>query len=173
MSSNKKEEVVISNPRSSVEDDAIADLRNALNRLCIPEQQQESILKQLFIDPAMVAVDTTIAAAAAAPSAAAAAAAADDAKNKQGGSKVTRVKLGRCGFGKSDQMDKEYQNDKDSQKFKADDDDADAYGDDDDDDDDSGYDGNVQYPYVKSKIHYDSDEESFVDYELSQQVDYY
>ena len=169
MSPNKKEEVVISNPRSSVEDDAIADLRNALNRLCIPEQQQESILKQLFIDPAAVAVDTTIAAAAAA-----AAADDDDAKNKQGGSKVTRVKLGSCGFEKSDQMDKEYQNDKDSQKFKADDDDADAdaYGDDDDDDDDSGYDGNVQHPYVKSKIHYDSDEDSFVDYELSQQVNY-
>ena len=57
-----------------------------------------------------------------------------------------------------DQIDKEYQNDEDSQKFKADDDDDDdadddAYDDEDDDDDDSNYDGNVQYPYhPQSKI---------------------
>ena len=48
-SSNKKvEEQTVSNPKSSVEDDAIADLRDALNRLRIPEQQQASILEQLF-----------------------------------------------------------------------------------------------------------------------------
>ena len=48
----------------------------------------------------------------------------------------------------------------------------DAYGDDDDDDDDSEYDGNVQYPYPKSKIQYDSEEDSVVDYQLSQQVSF-
>ena len=129
------------------------DLWKALDCLVISAHQQESIVKQLT-DPA-AAVDTNIAAAAMSyttqqekkkP------------KNTQGGSKITRVKWSSCGFEKLDQMDKEYQNDEDSQKFKADDDDDDdadddAYDDEDDDDDDSNYDGNVQYPYhPQSKI---------------------
>ena len=40
-------------------------------------------------------------------------------KKKQGGSRVTRVKWGSCGFEKLDQMDKEYLNDKDSQRTKG------------------------------------------------------
>ena len=39
-------------------------------------------------------------------------------KKKQGGSRVTRVKWGSCGFEKSHQMDEEYQNDTDLQRSK-------------------------------------------------------
>tara|TARA_B110001450_G_C17597710_1_gene471558 strand:- start:580 stop:1056 length:477 start_codon:yes stop_codon:yes gene_type:complete len=115
------------------------DLWKALDCLVITAHQQESIVKQLT--DLAAAVDTNIAAAAMSYT-----------------TQQEKKKPSSCGFEKLDQIDKEYQNDEDSQKFKADDDDDDdadddAYDDEDDDDDDSNYDGNVQYPYhPQSKI---------------------
>ena len=153
MASNKKEEPSLIFPRSSKEDDAITDLRDALNRLHIPEEQQELFLMELFARSSSSAA-TAAASAVAAPSAVASVSTVPNL------SAVTTVST-----------------DEAAAAAAADDDDdvdttQDAYGDDDDDDDDSEYDGNVQYPYPKSKIQYDSEEDSVVDYQLSQQVSF-
>ena len=158
MASNKKEEPAVIFPRTSVEDDAIADLRDALHRLRIPEEQQELILEQLIIPPpaAAAAPSTPVASVVAAPSAVAVAA-------TSGTDKAATAAVDNdvdTTHGSDNLMDDEV---------------GDTYGDDDDDDDDSGYDGNVQYPYhpqPQSKIQYDSDEDSVEDYEFSQQINY-
>ena len=156
-SSNKKvEEQTVSNPKSSVEDDAIADLRDALNRLRIPEQQQASILEQLFAPSlSSSAANAPATATGAVVVASLTLVAAPDP------SVVTAAANKKAGT----------DNDNDDIDATVDDD---AYDDDDDNDDDSGYDGNVQYPYhpPQSKIQYNSDEDSFEDYEFSQQVNY-
>ena len=155
MASNKKEEPSLIFPRSSKEDDAITDLRDALNRLHIPEEQQELFLMELFARSSSSAA-TAAASAVAAPSAVASVSTVPNL------SAVTTVSTDEAAAAAADDDD--------------DDDDVDttqdAYGDDDDDDDDSEYDGNVQYPYPKSKIQYDSEEDSVVDYQLSQQVSF-
>ena len=154
MASNKKEEPSLIFPRSSKEDDAITDLRDALNRLHIPEEQQELFLMELFARSSSSAA-TAAASAVAAPSAVASVSTVPNL------SAVTTVSTDEAAAAAA---------------AAADDDDVDttqdAYGDDDDDDDDSEYDGNVQYPYPKSKIQYDSEEDSVVDYQLSQQVSF-
>ena len=156
MASNKKEEPSLIFPRSSKEDDAITDLRDALNRLHIPEEQQELFLMELFARSSSSAA-TAAASAVAAPSAVASVSTVPNL------SAVTTVSTDEAAAAAADDDD-------------DDDDDVDttqdAYGDDDDDDDDSEYDGNVQYPYPKSKIQYDSEEDSVVDYQLSQQVSF-
>ena len=158
MASNKKEEPSLIFPRSSKEDDAITDLRDALNRLHIPEEQQELFLMELFARSSSSAA-TAAASAVAAPSAVASVSTVPNL------SAVTTVSTDEAAAAAA--------------AAAADDDDdddvdttQDAYGDDDDDDDDSEYDGNVQYPYPKSKIQYDSEEDSVVDYQLSQQVSF-
>ena len=155
MASNKKEEPSLIFPRSSKEDDAITDLRDALNRLHIPEEQQELFLMELFARSSSSAA-TAAASAVAAPSAVASVSTVPNL------SAVTTVSTDEAAAATA--------------AAAADDDDVDttqdAYGDDDDDDDDSEYDGNVQYPYPKSKIQYDSEEDSVVDYQLSQQVSF-
>ena len=158
MASNKKEEPSLIFPRSSKEDDAITDLRDALNRLHIPEEQQELFLMELFARSSSSAA-TAAASAVAAPSAVASVSTVPNL------SAVTTVSTDEAAAAAADDDDDD-----------DDDDDVDttqdAYGDDDDDDDDSEYDGNVQYPYPKSKIQYDSEEDSVVDYQLSQQVSF-
>ena len=152
MASNKKEEPSLIFPRSSKEDDAITDLRDALNRLHIPEEQQELFLMELFARSSSSAA-TAAASAVAAPSAVASVSTVPNL------SAVTTVSTDEAAAAAADDDD-----DVDTTQ--------DAYGDDDDDDDDSEYDGNVQYPYPKSKIQYDSEEDSVVDYQLSQQVSF-
>ena len=153
MASNKKEEPSLIFPRSSKEDDAITDLRDALNRLHIPEEQQELFLMELFARSSSSAA-TAAASAVAAPSAVASVSTVPNL------SAVTTVSTDEAAAADDDDDDDDVDTTQD------------AYGDDDDDDDDSEYDGNVQYPYPKSKIQYDSEEDSVVDYQLSQQVSF-
>ena len=157
MSSKEKnqEQTVVMSPLSSTDEDVITitALRNALDQLAISAHQKESILKQLIAPPP-----------AAAPTAA------PSASTVPNLSAVTTVVTDKAAAATAAAAD----DDVDTTHGDDDimDDEKDAYGDDDDDDDDSEYDGNVQYPYPKSKIQYDSDEDSVVDYELSQQVSF-